>query len=341
MANPTRFAAPLPLRALVKRVAVPDPGATEDGGRYFMVGTTNDTKDTFHVFTAPSPDGPWTRAKDAKGRPISVFPAGQTPKWIHRDSPDRWAPELHNIDGQRACIYTGRALDDLLKVAISLTDSYTGKYIDLGPILAAEHGVIDATYWFDRKSGKHVMVYKLDDNSVGEATPILTRTFTLEHGVFEWTSEPHQIAISGDGHGGLLEAPFLCWANGTTWIVLSSDYFGDERYKMWIGRIDDVTTGKVEDLRPLMTSDSPCLEGQWKGPGHCSLIEQAPGVFAMFYHAWPAENPTAAPFEERFTRNKESRKPLRSTLAFVDSDGKPCEPYIVEDKLVASPQQRA
>ncbi|MBC7794496.1 MAG: hypothetical protein H7Z43_12400, partial [Clostridia bacterium] len=157
----------------------------------------------------------------------------------------------------------------------------------------------------------------------------------LKDGEFAWTGKPNVIAKSSEGQDGLIEGPSFCDANGATWCVVSSGYFGGADYKRWIGRIDDIVNGKLTDQRQLLTTESPCLGGRWVGPGHCSLVQEAPGIFSMFFHAWAANQDTAPAFEERFKAGGEGRKPLRATLAFIDEGGKPCEPYIVEDRIKA------
>ena len=317
---------------------MPDPGVVlemrRDGPLYTMVATTNESRDTFHIYQARHRDGPWTRLKDVMGKPASIFSEAMRPKWISTKEPDRWAPELHHLGDKWLCLYTARHLEGDLRVAVAVADEATGPYRDLGPILTAPHGVIDATIVRDRKSGRDFMVYKNDDNAVGKPTPILTRPFALEDSGVVWLGEPHEICRSGEGHGGLLEGPWLVHEHDATWIVLSSDYYGGADYKMWIGTVDDLAHGKVDSLEHLMTSDSPCLRGEWKGPGHCSLVKEAPGIYSVYFHAWPAGTENTSDWNQRFVGG-EQRKVLRATLAFIDERGKPCPPYIVEDRIKA------
>ena len=325
----------LPMRS-VATVPCADPFGLRAGRGYVMLGTTNETRDSFRLYASENRHGPFKRVKDPAGKPLSIFAADNMPAWIHRDQPDRWAPEIHKIGKQFVCVYTARALDGELKVAMAVSNKLVGPYDDLGPIICSEHGVIDATIHRDRLSGQYVMAYKHDDNSVGKPTPIFTRTFTVKGKDFAWTGKPNQIAISGDGHGGLLEGPAFCDAGGTTWCILSSDYFGGADYKMWIGRIDDIVNGKIERLDKLMTTESPCLIGRWKGPGHCSLVPEGPNAFSMYFHAWRADGPDAPPFEKRFEPGGEKRMPICATLMF-DKAG---QPYILEDKLQARAEKQ-
>jgi hypothetical protein len=312
---PQDYAAKLPLKPLVA-TALPDPGVFKEHGVYTMVGTSNETRDTFAIYQARHRDGPWAQVG-------SVF-SGQ-PAWISTKEPDRWAPEIHRVGAHYVCIYTARHHDGDLRVALAVAPSVMGPYRDLGPVLQAPHGVIDATIYRDR------IIYKHDDNSVGEPTPIFTRPFALSASSFAWTGPPHEIVRSGEGHGGLLEAPSVVRAGNSNWIALSSDFFGGPEYKVWLGRIDDLDSGHVEGLRPLLTSASAALGGHWFGPGHCSLVPEAPGIFSMYFHAWPKGADTSGAWSKRFNGG-DKRKPLRVTLAFVDDHGSPCDPYIVEDK---------
>lgn len=330
---PSRFAARLPFVDLVGK-PMPDPGVAKEGKIYTMVATSNEQRDTFPIFQATHRDGPWERVKDTMGKPLSIFSAKQRPDWISKEEPDRWAPELHNVDGKWLCLYTARHVDGDLRVAVAVADKITGPYRDQGPILQAPHGVIDATITQDRLTGRHVMIYKNDDNSVGKPTPIISRPFELDGESIEWLGEGHELCRSGEGHGGLLEGPFVAHENGTSWMLLSSDYYGGPDYKMWIGEVHDLEGGKVENLEHLMTTESPSLRDLWKGPGHCSIVKEAPGIYGVYFHAWPAGTENSSQWPKRF-EGGEQRRALRCTLAFVDERGKPCKPYIVEDRLKA------
>jgi hypothetical protein len=135
---------------------------------------------------------------------------------------------------------------------------------------------------------------------------------------------------SGPLDGGLIEGPFVIHENGATYVLVSSDCYGDARYKTWVARVDDLK-GKAAPRRLLLSSDSPCLRGAWVGPGHVSAVRESDGVYSLYFHAWRTGDDGHARFEKRFKRGEEQRKPLRMTLMFRDADGAAVDPYIVED----------
>ena len=316
---------------------VPDPFvvrlSAEADEELWMCGTTNEDDDTFTLSRSVDNGLTFQPAHDATGRRLAVFPAGQRPTWFCEREPDRWAAEIHAVDGRLLCLYTARHRDGDLRVGAAVARHIAGPWNDLGPILRAPHGVIDATATRDNGHGEWLLVYKRDDNSVGKPTPILTRPFRLYDDRIELYGDEHEVMTSGPDDGGLVEGPFVIHENGRTYMLVSSDYFGDARYKTWITTVDDLQRGYVASRELLLSSASPCLRGAWVGPGHVSAIRERDGIYSLYFHALPAD---AGPlsFERRFVKGTEQRKALRVTLAFRDASGAPCAPFIVEDRLV-------
>ncbi|MBC7794180.1 MAG: family 43 glycosylhydrolase [Clostridia bacterium] len=326
--------APRVLRPLIDEV-VPDPFVTRlsaeaDGhGDLWMCGTTNEDDATFTLSRSSDNGRTFHPAFDATGRRLAVFPEGQRPAWICNQAPDRWAAEIHAVERSLLCLYTARHRDGDLRVGAAIARNIAGPWNDLGPILQAPYGVIDATA--THASGDWLLIYKRDDNSVGKPTPILTRPFRLRDDRLELYGEEHEIMTSGPEDGGLVEGPFVIQDNERTYMMVSSDYFGDDRYKTWITTVDDLQRGYVASRKLLLSSASPCLRGEWVGPGHVSAVREREGLYSLYFHALPAGAKPLS-FERRFEKGTEQRKPLRVTLSFRDALGVICAPYIVEDR---------
>jgi hypothetical protein len=329
-----------PLRPLVGE-PVPDPyvvrlSATHSiSGRaaLWMAGTTNEADDTFRLFCSFDGGRTWQRATDRAGAPLSVFAAGQRPAWISTAEPDRWAPEIYEVNGKLLLLYTARHKKGDLRVAAALADHVEGPWRDLGPILESPHGVIDATAVRDPKSGRWLLLYKPDNNSVGLPTPIIAQGFDLRGDRLVLAGRKNELMQSGPKDGGLIEGPAVVHENGTSYVLVSSDCFADARYKTWIAQAPDLEGGAALPRELLLSSTSPCLGGHWVGPGHVSLVKEAPGIYSLYLHAWTKVTEGKAKWETRFRAGEEQRMALRVTLAFRDPAGKPTAPYIVEDRL--------
>ncbi len=298
-------------------------GAGREVSELWMTGTSNEQDATFPLYRSLDEGASWHRAVDEQGKPRSVFAAGEMPSWIHLDRRDRWAPEIHQIDGQLACLYTGRHEEGDLRIGIAIADRMEGPWKDLGPKVVHEHGVIDATVVTDPRTGEWVMIYKPDSNAVHLPTPIVARPFTLEGDQFAFTGSENEILISGAGHGGVLEGQFFVPENGGLEGVISSDVYVDHRYKTWTTTIADPQNGRASEPVLLLSSDSKCLKGLWVGPGHPSLVKIGDGRYRIYLHAYK-KGTDGGP--------KETRMVIQLTLSYRDENGQPCAGYIEEER---------
>lgn len=113
----------------------------------WMTGTSNHLPETFPMYRRNPETGEFERALDANGQPLAMFSEAERPAWIHKEQPDRWAPEIHHVDGKEFGVYTARHIDGDLRLASAVYEN--GKCRDRGPFRRAEHGVIDATITTD------------------------------------------------------------------------------------------------------------------------------------------------------------------------------------------------
>lgn len=307
------------------------------------------------------------------GRHLALFPEGQLPAWWNQGEPvpaepglpedlllARWAPEIFELGEWLVLFYTARDRQGVLRSAYATSRSIEGPWKDQGPLdvnprvkeLAPDYpggpagdnpvlGTIDGTVariadGFGRK--RQALVVKVDGNALrwvdaatgqerAAPTPLVAREFTLgPDGVLDFVGSPNVILTNGPQHGGLIEGQFFVRENGQRYVIYSAGFFGNHEYHTYVGKLDDVLHGRIRDERLLMDSESPALRGAWNGPGHPSLEKVGEGLYALYLHAW--RNGT-----DYYTHG-EARKVLRFHLSFRDSQGRPCEPFVVEDRQV-------
>jgi hypothetical protein len=337
---------PQPLRPLVP-VPVPDPFAFQAGpSLHLMVGTTNESRDTFAYYS--SRDGGLSfRPVMRDGRHLHVFSASQTPAWIHPQEADRWAPEIHRVGDTWVCLYTARHRDGDLRLASATARSPLGPWTDHGPYAKGPHGVIDATIGVDPKSGERAMLYKHDANAVDQPTPIVSQRFSVGDDGVKLLGDPTTVAVS-DGTfdrrtwragapvynvNGCAEGPTVITDRGVAWLIGSSGFFGNYEYFTWIAPMPRGLGQPCGERSVLLSSDSPLIAGKLEGPGHVSAFRVADGVFRVVYHAGPVGMDMK--FQDRFIQGTEKRLPYMCTLSFRDAEGRPCAPYILEERAAA------
>ncbi len=336
----------------------------------WLVATSNNAPHAFPLYRKNLSEGRFEPAmKD--GRHLCLFPEGTLPTWWNQGEgvptepglPDdllraRWAPEIFELEGRLVLFYTARDREGVLRSAYATSDSIEGPWTDRGPLdvnprvkalapdypggLAGEDpvlGTIDGTVVSLDDGGarpRYALVVKVDGNALrwvdaatGEErtapTPLIAREFTLApDGTLRFVGTPHTVLTNGPQHGGLVEGQFFVQENGQRYVIYSAGFFGNHEYRTYVGKLDDVLHGAIRDERVLMDSQSPALGGAWNGPGHPSLEKMGEGLYVLYLHAW--RNGTD------YFAHGEARKVLRFHLSFRDAQGRPCEPFIVEDR---------
>ncbi len=353
--------------ALTLSATSPD-GARTQG--LWLVATSSNRPYAFPLYRRDARTGRYEAAmKD--GCHLAVFPEGQQPAWWNQGEPvptepdlpedllrARWAPEIFELEGQLVLFYTARDRQGVLRSAYATSDSIEGPWRDHGPLdvnprvktLAPDYpggpagedpvlGTIDGTVVSlgDDGSGRqrHALVVKVDGNALhwvdpgtglprSAPTPLVAREFTLApDGTLRFVGAPNVILTNGPQHGGLVEGQFFVRENGQRYVLYSAGFFGNHEYHTYVGKLDDVLHGEVRDERLLMDSQSPALAGAWNGPGHPSLEKVGEGLYALYLHAWRTGTDYAT--------HGEHRKALRFHLSFRDAQGRPCEPFLVEE----------
>lgn len=146
----------------------PDPTIIKIDDTYWASATSNEWAPLFPIF----------KSKDMANWELEtyVFPDG-APDWAERNF---WAPELaYDEDQDKVYVYytTRDEESGRLSVAVASADNPDGEYTDHGPLVAQELGSIDA-YEARDKDGTLYMLWKEDDNSQGEPTPMWAQEIT-------------------------------------------------------------------------------------------------------------------------------------------------------------------
>jgi hypothetical protein len=362
----------------VLRLSATSPGGARTQGLW-LIATSSNLPYAFRLYRW-NEDGARFEPFLKDGRHLALFPEGQLPEWWNQGEPvptepglpedllrARWAPEIFEIGEQLVLFYTARDRQGVLRSAYATSRSIDGTWTDHGPLdvnprvkdLAPDYpggpggddfllGTIDGTVARIEDGtgrGRQALVVKVDGNALrwvdpitgqprSVPTPLIAREFTLgPDGVLHFVGAPNVILENGPQHGGLVEGQFFVRENGRLYVLYSAGFFGNHEYRTYVGKLDDVLHGRIWDERLLMDSESPALGGAWNGPGHPSLKKVGEGLYALYLHAW--RNGTD------YSTDGEARKVLRFHLSFRDEQGRPCEPFVVEDRQVPSGASRA
>ncbi|HUS66657.1 MAG TPA: family 43 glycosylhydrolase [Kofleriaceae bacterium] len=246
----------------------PDPGVAATGDGYVMVCTGGSfpvRRSADLIF--------W---QDTGG---AILPDGK-PAWAANGGRN-WAPEIHQVGEKWIAYFTSVNGGNVLSVGAAAADAPEGPYVDRGgPLVEAGVGVIDATYFRD-EDGAHYLLYKIDGNSQGQATPIYIRALAPDGLSFAEGSAPVEILRNDGGtwEGGVVEAPWLVKRDGTYYLFYSGNVY-DERYRTGVARASAVTGPYEKHGAPILANN-----GAWVGPGHGSVVP-AGALDYFVYHAW-------------------------------------------------------
>lgn len=248
----------------------PDPGVLHDGNQYVLVTTSGDAADAFPIRTSTDLVN-WT----AVG---FIFPSGQHPSWAVSDF---WAPEIHKVGSHYVAYYTARNAAGKLSIGAATASSATGPFTDLGQPLVtrSDLGVIDATE-FTAADGTSYLVWKVDGNAVGQPTPIFGQPLSAD-GLTLTGAAVQLITNDRAWEGGVVEGPWVVQRNGAYWLFYSGNSYANSTYAVGVAHAASPLGPYTKLAAPIVTSN-----GDWIGPGHCSVVDGPSGGDYMVYHAW-------------------------------------------------------
>ncbi len=211
----------------------------------------------------------------------AVLPDGK-PAWAANGGRN-WAPEIHRVGGDYVAYYTSVNGANVLSVGAASAEDPFGTWTDRGaPLVEAAVGVIDASHFKDQ-DGRHYLLYKIDGNSQGQATPIYLRELAPDGLSFAAGSQPVELLRNNPAtwEGGVVEAPWLVHRRGTYYLFYSGNVY-DHRYRTGVARSTSLA-GPYEKLGPPIQGNNE----RWVGPGHGSVVALEDGDYFV-YHAWNA-----------------------------------------------------
>ena len=351
----------------VLRLDVKSPGGARTAGLW-LTATTNDLPYAFRLYRYVG--GSWVPHL-VDGKHYAIFPEGKLPAWWNAGeldplSPDlprdllvaRWAPEIDVRGGRLTLHYTARDRAGILRTAYATASAIDGEWTDHGFLdinvrakdLAPHYpggpagenpfvGMIDghvATATGPDGRERTFLLTKVDGNGFNwrdpvtqhlhkASTPILSHEFRQDAGGrIELLGPAKVLFTNGPHHDGLIEGQFVVNENGQPYIIYSAGFFGNSQYRTYIAKAD-LLSNRVEGERLLIDSKSPALGGQWNGPGHPSLVRLGEGLYAMYLHVWRTGSD--------YGRDGDQRRAIQLHVSFRDVDGRPCEPFVVEERF--------
>lgn len=351
----------------VLRLTANSPGGARTAGLW-LIATTNDQPFAFRLYRFAG--GTWV-PHVVDGKHCAIFPEGKIPAWWNAGeldplSPDlprdlvvaRWAPEIDVRNGLLTLHYTARDRVGILRSAYATASVIDGEWTDHGfldinvrvkdlapdypggpagenPVVGMIDGHVAATVDAEGKE-RTFLLTKVDGNGLQwkdpatqehrkAATPILSHEFRQDtDGRITLLGQAKVLFTNGPHHDGLVEGQFVVNEDGQSHVVYSAGFFGNSQYRTYIAKLD-LLGNKVMDERLLIDSENPALGGQWNGPGHPSLVRLGEGLYAMYLHVW--RNGT------EYSKDGDQRKAIQRHVAFRDLEGRPCEPFVVEERF--------
>lgn len=354
----------------VLRLTAKSPGGARTAGLW-LVATTNDQPFAFRLYRFV--EGTWV-PHTVDGQHRAIFPEGKLPAWWNGGeldplAPDlprdlvlaRWAPEIDERNGLLTLHYTARDRAGILRSAYATASAIDGEWKDHGfldinvrvkdvapgypggpagenPLVGMIDGHVAAAQGPDGRE-RTFLLTKVDGNGLQwkdpvtqqlhkAPTPILAHEFRQDaDGRIELLAPPKVLLSNGPHHDGLVEGQFVVTENGQSYLIYSAGFFGNSEYRTYIAKLD-LLAGSVGDERLLIDSQSPALGGQWNGPGHPAFVNQGNGLYAMYLHVWRNGSD--------YGKDGDQRKAIQRHVAFRDLDGRPCEPFVVEERFTGA-----
>jgi len=208
-----------------------------------------------------------------------ILPSGK-PSWAANGNRN-WAPEIHRVGSELVAYFTSVNASNVLSIGVAHAATIDGPWtVTDAPLVQNAKGVIDATE-FDDDDGSHWLLYKIDGNSVGQATPIFARQLSDDGLSFAAGSTATQVLTndSSTWEGGVVEAPWVVTHDGMYYLFYSGNVY-DYRYRTGVARSASLLGPYEKHGAPILGNNS-----RWVGPGHGSVVRAGSDDYFV-YHAW-------------------------------------------------------
>ena len=248
------------------------PTVIQIGNEYYASATSNEWAPLFPIYKS-SDLLEWELVN-------YVFPEG-APMWAKNNF---WAPELSYDEeqGKIYAYYTARdKQSNRLSVAVASSSSPTGKFEDHGPLVAQEHGSIDA-YEVRDDDGKIYVLWKEDGNSKGLPTPIWAQEVNEQR--TRLLGQPIELFRNDQiWEKNLVEGVSVFKENGYFYATYSAGACCDREcnYQTGVARAKKLL-GPWEkySANPILVDNK-----DWKCAGHGTVVKMDNDYF-MLYHAY-------------------------------------------------------
>jgi xylan 1,4-beta-xylosidase len=197
-----------------------------------------------------------------------------------------WAPEITRYNGRYYVYYVGRRKGGPLSVAVAVSDKPEGPYIDHGPLVSQPMGSIDPVISKDEK-GDLYLIWKEDGNS--QRKPCVLWAQRLDDSGTKLLGEPKELFRNdASWEGAVIEGPFIVrraeyfylFYSGNGCCGMNCNYaLGMARAKSLLG------PWEKNPANPILAGN-----GDWKCPGHGSIVMDESGRYWLLYHAYDAKS---------------------------------------------------
>ena len=254
----------------------PDPSVLLVGGIYWAYGTGSGGLN-LQVMQSSSLAS-WTAPTD----PLPTLPAWASPGHT-------WAPGVIRLAGRYVMYYTVRDTALAMQcISVATSGTPAGPFVDhsTGPLICqtADGGSIDPNPYRAPTSGKLYLLWKSDDNSLGQNTHIWAQPLADNGQAMAAGSTPSLLlSESTSWQSPTIEGPTITWHFGLYYL-----FYGANSYDTASSGIGYATSAQLLGAYTNQSVNGPWLRttGNAQGPQGPMIFTDASGTTRMAFAAW-------------------------------------------------------
>jgi len=229
---------------------------------------------------------------EEKGIAFSKFAEGN--QWGKKDF---WAPEVIYYQDKYYMVYSARASDGRLKIALAVSDSPLGLFVNIkAPLFDNGFSNIDGHIFVD-KNGTPYLFYVRDcsENIIDAKHVSQIYVQEMSKDLLNLKGEPILAIQPSQNWEGLEddwqwnEGPFVIQNESIYYLLYSANYFGSPDYAIgYATSSSPLGPWTKHEGNPILSKD---LSIEVSGPGHCSITESPDGseLFIVYHtHTFPS-----------------------------------------------------
>jgi len=240
----------------------------------------------------------WAFATGSAGRNLQVMgstdlrtwsepvdPLPRLPAWV---APGHtWAPGVMEVDGRYVMYYTARdASRGVQAISVATATAPGGPFTDVSPapLVCQTAGSIDPNPYLDPRNGRLFLIWKSDDNALGQRTRIWGQELGAGGlGFAEGTAPALLLSGSAAWQGPVVEGPTVI-GNGATYYL----FYGANRWDSAESGIGYATSDSLLGRYTNRSRFRPWLgsSGHARGPQGPMVFEDAAGRARMAFASW-------------------------------------------------------